>query len=423
MILAGLGILIGAGAAWFLATELTDALNPVAIVILEFPITSGIFLYGFLPTLLFQATIGMNVRRMADDWVPILVLAIVAVVLATLSSATRSTGRRTCRSWPASCSARSSRPRTPRRWSRSFRSIAAPQRLARIVEGESLLNDAAAIALYGIFIGFVMRGVPDPDLVTALLDFPVILAGGAVTGWILARLTGLLLALLAPFATAQITATIALPYLAFIIAEQIVGASGVIATVTAGLTMSIVGPGRLAPAVWTQLRDTWDLLAHWSGAFIFVLAAILIPRLLSTLAPMKLAFSASSSWPQPSRASPFSGPPAHAQLLPPVAPGREYLPRRHPLGRVARRGDAGPCPLSHRKTPSSPQKSAASSACSPPASSSSPLSPRAPRSALSSRASALTDSRPSTRPSPIRSSPPHCRACARRSPPPPKTTA
>jgi CPA1 family monovalent cation:H+ antiporter len=283
VILAALGILIGVGAAWFLRTDLTDALNPVAIVILDLPITSGIFLYVFLPTLLFQATIGMNVRRMADDWVPILVLAIVAVILATLSVGyalhwTAGLPLMACLLLGAIISTTD-----PSAVVSIFRSIAAPQRLARIVEGESLLNDAAAIALFTIFVGFVMRGVPDPNLTEALLGFPLILAGGALTGWLLARLTGLLLPLLAPFATAQITATVALPYLAFIIAEQIVGASGVIATVTAGLTLSIVGPGRLAPAVWTQLRDTWDLLAHWSGAFIFVLAAILIPRLLATL--------------------------------------------------------------------------------------------------------------------------------------------
>ena len=79
------GVLIGRGAIFFLRTDLTDALNPVAEAILGLPIRSNVFLYVFLPTLLFQATLGMNLRRMLDDWVPILVLAVVAVVVATLS--------------------------------------------------------------------------------------------------------------------------------------------------------------------------------------------------------------------------------------------------------------------------------------------------------------------------------------------------
>ena len=85
VILALLGVLIATGATFFLRTELTDALNPVAEAILGLPIRSDFFLYVFLPTLLFQATLGMNLRRMLDDWVPILVLAVVAVVVSTVS--------------------------------------------------------------------------------------------------------------------------------------------------------------------------------------------------------------------------------------------------------------------------------------------------------------------------------------------------
>jgi CPA1 family monovalent cation:H+ antiporter len=85
VILAAFGILIGAAALFLLRTDLTDALNPVAESILALPIRSNVFLYVFLPTLIFQATLGMNVRRMADDWVPILVLAVVAVFVATLT--------------------------------------------------------------------------------------------------------------------------------------------------------------------------------------------------------------------------------------------------------------------------------------------------------------------------------------------------
>jgi len=55
--LALLGILIASGALFFLRTDLTDALNPVAEAILGLPIRSNVFLYVFLPTLLFQVTL------------------------------------------------------------------------------------------------------------------------------------------------------------------------------------------------------------------------------------------------------------------------------------------------------------------------------------------------------------------------------
>ena len=280
VILACLGILIAAGAAFFLRTELTDALNPVAEAILGLPIRSNVFIYVFLPTLIFQATIGMNVRRILDDWVPIVVLAVVAVLVATLVvgyalAYASALPLAACLLVGAIVSTTD-----PSAVVSVFRSIAAPRRLARIVEGESLMNDAAAIALSGLFLAAVTAGVANPTLQDALAQFPMLLAGGAAIGWLMARAAVWLMARFGRRDLAQVSVSVALPYLAFIAAEQIVGASGVIAVVSAGLTVSLLGPGRLPPLSWTNLRDAWDLLAHWAGALIFILAALLIPRLL-----------------------------------------------------------------------------------------------------------------------------------------------
>lgn len=283
VVLAILGIVIGAGATFFLRTTLTDALNPVAEAILGFPIRSNVFLYLFLPTLLFQATLGMNLRRMMDDWVPILVMAVVAVVVATVFIGF-------ALSWVsilplAACLLIGAIVSTtdPSAVVSIFRSIAAPRRLMRIIEGESLLNDAAAIALFGLFMGFVTLGVPDPDLGSAIAQFPMLMLGGAFTGLVMARIAIWVMARFAGYERAQISISVALPYLAYIVAEQSVGASGVIAVVAAGLTLNFLGPARLSPAFWTNLCEVWDLLAHWAGSLVFILAALLIPRMLEDI--------------------------------------------------------------------------------------------------------------------------------------------
>ncbi|OWU84396.1 sodium:proton antiporter [Oceanicola sp. 22II-s10i] len=280
VILAVLGVMIAAGAIFFLQTDLTDALNPVAEAILGLPIRSNVFIYVFLPTLLFQATLGMNLRRMLDDWVPILTLAVVAVVVATVSVGY-------ALYWAsalplAACLLIGSIVSTtdPSAVVSIFRSISAPRRLARIIEGESLLNDAAAIALFGLFMAFVMLGIPDPELSDAIARFPLLIAGGAVTGWFAARVAVWVMSLFARHELAQISISVALPYLAYIGAEQSIGASGVIAVVAAGLTLNLTAPGRLPPQSWANLRELWDVLAHWAGALIFILAALLIPRML-----------------------------------------------------------------------------------------------------------------------------------------------
>ncbi len=285
VILAVLGVLIGVGAIFFLRTDITDALNPVAAAIVGLPIRSNVFLYVFLPTLLFQATLGMNLRRMLDDWVPILVMAVVAVVVATLSvgyalNVVSSLPLVACLLIGAIVSTTD-----PSAVVSIFRSISAPRRLVRIIEGESLLNDAAAVALFGLFMGFVMLGVPDPSLNDAFAQFPVLIAGGALTGWLMSRAAIWLMAAFERYELAQVSITVALPYLSYIFAEQSVGASGVIAVVVAGLTLNLAGPGRLPPTAWANLKEVWGLLAHWAGALIFILAALLIPRLLEEVRP------------------------------------------------------------------------------------------------------------------------------------------
>lgn len=280
VILASVGILIGTGAIFFLRTELTDALNPVAEAILDLPIRSNVFLYVLLPTLLFQATLGMDLRRMLDDWVPILVLAVVAVIVSTLMVGF-------ALNWIsalplAACLLVGAIVSTtdPSAVVSIFRSISAPQRLTRIIEGESLLNDAAAIALFGLFMGFVMLGVPDPSMGSALARFPLLIIGGVFFGWVAASIAVSLMTMFTRFERAQSSISVALPYLAYIGAEQTIGASGVIAVVVAGMTLNLSGPGRLPPQAWKNLRELWDVLSHWAGAFIFVLAALFIPRLL-----------------------------------------------------------------------------------------------------------------------------------------------
>ncbi|MGY6412011.1 MAG: cation:proton antiporter [Alkalilacustris sp.] len=280
VVLALIGALIGSAALWLVGNGTAGRLFPAAQGLFEFPIRANVFLYVLLPTLLFQVALGLNLRRMADDWVPILVMAVLAVVVATFVIGLALTPFTTLPLVACLLIGAIVSTTDPSAVVSIFRNIAAPQRLTRIVEGESLLNDAAAIALFGFFLTFVMMGVPNPTLRDALVEFPWLIFGGIALGWGMARLAVGVLSLLARFPRAQVSLSVALPYVTYILAERTLGTSGVIAVVVAGMTLNFMGPGRLAPAAWGYLREVWDVLAHWAGALIFLLAALLIPRLM-----------------------------------------------------------------------------------------------------------------------------------------------
>jgi monovalent cation:H+ antiporter, CPA1 family len=280
VVLAILGTLIGAAAIYLVEHGRNFLEIPLAIQVFDFSIRANVFLYVLLPTLLFQVSLGLNLRRMADDWVPILVMAVLAVVVATFIIGYALTPFTTLPL--VACLLLGSIVATtdPSAVVSIFRNIAAPQRLTRIVEGESLLNDAAAIALFGFFLTYVMLGVPNPTLRDALVGFPLLILGGLGTGWVLARACMPVFTWLGRFPLAQVSLSVALPYVTYLVADRLLGVSGVIAVVVAGMTLNYLSPGRLSPAAWAYLREVWNVLAHWAGALIFLLAALLIPRLL-----------------------------------------------------------------------------------------------------------------------------------------------
>ncbi len=288
-LLALVGLVLGLGAALILRSDITDALDPLAMLVLSLPVGAQTFLYVFLPTLLFQVSLTLNLRRILDDWVPILVMAVLAVVVATFVigyALLPFAGQPLIVCLLVGAIVATTDPSAV---VSIFREIGAPQRLTRLIEGESLLNDAAAIALFGAFLALTLPGAGEVELMAAWLGFGLQLGLGALTGYGVAVFAVLLMERLGSWRLAQVSISLALPYITYIAAEQLLAVSGVVAVVVAGMTLNLAGPGRLTPANWAYLRDTWELLAHWAGSLIFILAALLIPRLVDSIGWQDLA--------------------------------------------------------------------------------------------------------------------------------------
>ena len=79
---------------------------------------------------------------------------------------------------------------------------------------------------------------------------------------------------------AEATLTLALAYGVFVAAERLFHVSGVVAVLASGLTVSALGRSRIAPDNWSFVTNLWDQIAFWARSLIFILASILVPRLL-----------------------------------------------------------------------------------------------------------------------------------------------
>jgi CPA1 family monovalent cation:H+ antiporter len=168
-----------------------------------------------------------------------------------------------------------------------FRDVGAPKRLSILAEGESLLNDAVAIAAFGLFIGILIsRSTPDPmevvltDPTGAVVVFLREFVGGLICGFVMARGAMLLLPRLGESDAAIASVTVSLTYLSFLVADRYWHVSGVVSVVIAALTVAAYGPTHLHPRQWTALRQLWAQLEFWANCLIFVLASMLAANVL-----------------------------------------------------------------------------------------------------------------------------------------------
>src|SRR5882724_774610 len=256
---------------------LTGLLGDFVAALRGFEISPEALLYIFLPTLLFEAALMIDVRRLMDDVAPILLLAVVAVVVCTLVvgfalSAFTDVGLIACLLLGAIVATTD-----PVAVVGIFRDLGAPRRLSILVEGESLFNDAAAIAL-SVLLTAMLLGTRSADAVGTTIDFLKNFVGGGIAA---ARGAFALFPFLRGLRFAEITLTVALAYLVFVVSERYLHVSGVVAVVIAGLATGWHGRIRVTPTTWDSLVDMWAQLAFWASSLIFLLAAMLVPRLLT----------------------------------------------------------------------------------------------------------------------------------------------
>lgn len=248
----------------------------------NFEVSSETFLFVFLPILLFETSLALNVRRLLDDIGPILMMAVVAVVACTLAvgfslNLISDYGLVVCLMLGAIVATTD-----PAAVVSVFRDVGAPKRLTTLVEGESLFNDAASIALYTVLLS-LMFGGGTLSSSKVLYSFLFSFVGGGIAGFLMGRLASGLFIALRGWPTAEITLTVSLAYLTFYISEHYLGVSGVVATVIAGLVVGTTGRTRMSPTTFDQLSNAWSQFGFWANSLIFIFAAMLIPRMMADI--------------------------------------------------------------------------------------------------------------------------------------------
>ena len=280
VLLAILGVALGGVSSFLLYTPLTNVFDNIVRPLVDLPFNASIFLVVFLPLLLFHAALTIDLREIASDWAPILTLAIVAVFAAATAIGFSLSFAAGVPLTVALLLGAIVATTDPSAVVAIFHELGAPARLTRLLEGESLLNDAAAIVLFSILVGMLTDGVRT-DFAAAAVRFAEAFFGGVVLGAAAGRLFGMILPFLGGSRLAEVTLSVALPYIAYLLAEELFDVSGVVAVVSAALTAGTIGRVRLTPDNWRYLERVWEQTGFWASSLIFISASTLVPRLLT----------------------------------------------------------------------------------------------------------------------------------------------
>lgn len=236
-----------------------------------------VLVFLFLPVLVFEAAFGLSTRSFIRNFVPILVLAIPALaVSAAVVGLALSVGLNIALV-PALLFGALISATDPVAVVAIFRNLGVPRRLLTLVEGESLLNDGVAIVLFTILLAAATG--QELNVARGIWEFILVFVGGAVIGGLVGLLAAFVLPWLDRLSAAALSLVVA--YGGFVLADDVLGFSGVTATVAAGLVLGGSAPIRATAPIRELWEGLWETLGYVANALLFLLIGLAIePALL-----------------------------------------------------------------------------------------------------------------------------------------------
>ncbi|WP_266078060.1 Na+/H+ antiporter [Haladaptatus caseinilyticus] len=254
---------------------------------IDITLSHDLILLVLLPPLLFEGAATTDLERFRENIVPVLALAVPGLIVSVLLLG-----------WVGSYAfgyplllsllfAAMVLPTDPVSVLALFEELGAPERLAVLVEGESLLNDGVGVVVFSTLFLLVQDSVENNTELSELISPSVIADAGIEI--VVSSLGGLLVGLAAGYLIyrimvnldehmTEIVLTLILAYGSFLLAEHYLHVSGVIATVAAGLFIGNRGAEyAMSPQTKISIFNTWETAAFLVNTLIFVLIGAKTP--------------------------------------------------------------------------------------------------------------------------------------------------
>jgi len=161
-----------------------------------------------------------------------------------------------------------------------LKGVSMPRRGLTILEGESLVNDAASLTVFRFALAAVISG--QFVIQEAATQFLVLAVMGVFVGLVIGHVLYFVLRYWVKSSSITTPITLIAPYLMYIVAEEL-GWSGVLAVVSGGLFLSFRSKDYLNYHTRMQTKEVWETVGFLLNGFVFILIGLELPVIISEL--------------------------------------------------------------------------------------------------------------------------------------------
>jgi CPA1 family monovalent cation:H+ antiporter len=238
----------------------------------------------FVAPVLLDAAYDTSLRDLRDNRLPIIMLVVAAVGITAAATAIVFRALVPGVPWAAAVALGAIvAPPDAAAATAVLRQVKVPSRVATILEGESLFNDASALLIFAVALRLTQDG--NASLASLIPAYAASVAGSAALGLILARIVPRLLRFVDD-AQASIVLQFCTTFGIWILAETL-HLSAILTVAAYGIAIAHPAPGlrRIAPLLRLKSFAVWDTAVFLANVLAFTLIGMQLAPLLARLDP------------------------------------------------------------------------------------------------------------------------------------------
>ncbi|NEV00133.1 cation:proton antiporter [Bradyrhizobium uaiense] len=234
----------------------------------------------FVAPVLLDAAFDTSLRDLRNNWLPVSTLVVVAVGVTTVAVAVVARWLRPDMPWPVAIALGAIvAPPDAAAATAILRQVSLPYRIQKILEGESLLNDATSLLIYRVAVGLV--AAEHMKIREFVPSIAVALVGSLAAGYLFARVWMMITRRITEAPSAIIT-QFGGTFMVWIVAEHL-GLSGILTIIAYAITIARTAPARTSARLRVSSYAVWETVVFVLNVLAFMLIGLQLRPIWSEL--------------------------------------------------------------------------------------------------------------------------------------------